>query len=93
LEPHHTREENAIEGTLIALAALSLFSLATLATAQDGRRHDSDWRRNHHRSSITVDVGRSYARSLRCEGYEDLSERKNDSRVGFVAATNFAHRD
>jgi Ni/Co efflux regulator RcnB len=48
---------------LIALAALSLFSLATPATAQDGRHHDSDWRRNHHRSDITVDVGSSYARS------------------------------
>jgi hypothetical protein len=53
---------------LIALAALSLFSVATPASAQDGwrdrdhRRHDSDWRR-HHRSGITVDVGRSYARS------------------------------
>jgi hypothetical protein len=54
--------------TLIALAALSLFSVATPASAQDGwrdrdhRLHDSDWRRNH-RSGIRVDVGRSFARS------------------------------
>jgi hypothetical protein len=53
---------------LVALAALSLVSVATPASAQDGwrdrdhRQHDSDWRHRHHRSGITVDVGRSYAR-------------------------------
>jgi Ni/Co efflux regulator RcnB len=57
-----------MKAILIALAALSLVSVATPASAQDGwrdrdhRRHDNDWRR-HHRSGITVDVGRSYARS------------------------------
>jgi Ni/Co efflux regulator RcnB len=57
-----------MKGILIALAAVSLLSVATPASAQDGwrdndhRRHDSDSRR-HHRSGITVDVGRSYARS------------------------------
>jgi len=57
-----------MKGTLIALAALSLLSVATPASAQDGwrdrdhRRHDSDWRR-HHRPGITLDLGRSYARS------------------------------
>jgi len=56
-----------MKATLIALAALSLLSVATPATAQDGwrdrdyRHHDGDWRR-HHRTGITVDVGRSYAR-------------------------------
>jgi hypothetical protein len=55
-----------MKAALIALAALSLFSVATPASAQDGwrdrdhRRYDRDWR--HHRSGITVDVGRSYAR-------------------------------
>ena len=55
-----------MKGTLLALAALSLLSVATPASAQDGWRdrdhrwHDSDRR---HRSGITVDVGRSYARS------------------------------
>jgi hypothetical protein len=47
--------------TIVAMAAVALFSVATPASARDGR-HDSDWRR-HHRSGITVDVGRSYARS------------------------------
>jgi hypothetical protein len=57
-----------MKGTLIALAALSLFSFVTPASAQDGWRdrdyrwHDNDWRR-HNRSGITVDVGRSYGRS------------------------------
>jgi len=57
-----------MKAILIALAALSLVSVATPASAQDGyrdrdyRRHDSDWRHRHHRSGITVDVGRSYAR-------------------------------
>jgi hypothetical protein len=57
-----------MKGTLLALAAVSLLSIVTPASAQDGWRdrdhrwHDSDWRR-HHRSGITVDVGRSYARS------------------------------
>jgi hypothetical protein len=51
-----------MKGTLIAMAAVALFSVVTPASALDGRRHDSDWRR-HHRSGITVDVGRSYARS------------------------------
>ena len=56
-----------MKATLIALAALSLFSVATPASAQDGwrdrdyRLHDNDWRR-HHRSGVTVDVDRSYAR-------------------------------
>jgi len=45
------------------LAALSLFTVVTPASAQDGRRHDNDWRRHHHRSGVTVDIGRSYARS------------------------------
>ena len=55
-----------MKGTLLALAALSLLTVATPASAQDGWRdrdhrwHDSDRR---HRSGITVDVGRSYARS------------------------------
>jgi hypothetical protein len=55
-----------MKGTLIALAALSLLSVVTPASAQDGWRdrdhrwHDGD---RHHRSGITVDVGRSYARS------------------------------
>ena len=54
--------------TLIALAALSLCSVATPASAQDGWRdrdhrwHDNDWRHRDHRSGITVDVGRAYAR-------------------------------
>jgi hypothetical protein len=54
---------------LIALAALSLVSVAAPASAEDGwrdrdhGRHDSDWRHRHHRSGITVDVGRSYARA------------------------------
>jgi hypothetical protein len=51
-----------MKGPLIALAALSLVSVVTPASAQDGRWHDNDWRR-HHRSGVTVDVGRSYARS------------------------------
>ena len=64
-----------MKGTLIILAALSLFSVIAPASAQDGWRdrdyrwndrdnrwNDSDWRRNH-RSGITVDVGRSFARS------------------------------
>ena len=50
-----------MKGTLIALATLSLFAVATPASAKD--RHDNDWRRHHHRSGVTVDVGRSYARS------------------------------
>ena len=52
-----------MKGTLIALAALSLLSVVTPASAQDWRRHDNDWRRHHNRSGITVDVGRSFARS------------------------------
>jgi len=58
-----------MKAILIALATLSLVSAATPASAQDGYRdrdygrHDSDWRHRHHRSGITVDVGRSYARS------------------------------
>jgi hypothetical protein len=64
-----------MKGTLIALAALSLLSVVTPASAQDGWRDrdyrwsdrdnrwgDNDWRR-HNRSGITVDVGRSYGRS------------------------------
>jgi hypothetical protein len=57
-----------MKGTLIALAALSLFTVVTPASAQDGWRdrdhrwHDSD-RDRHHRSGVTIDVGRSYARS------------------------------
>jgi hypothetical protein len=57
-----------MKATLVALAALSLLSVVTPASAQDGWRdrdhrwHDSD-RRHHHRSGITVDVGRAYARS------------------------------
>jgi Ni/Co efflux regulator RcnB len=66
-----------MKATLIALAALSLFTVATPASAQDGwrdrdsREHswrdrdhgwrDRDWRR-HHRSGIRVDIGRAYAR-------------------------------
>jgi len=56
-----------MKAILIALATLSLFAAATPASAQDGwrdrdhRRHDRDWR-HHHRSGISVDVGRSYAR-------------------------------
>jgi hypothetical protein len=50
-----------MKGTLIALATLSLFAVVTPASAQD--RHDNDWRRHHHRSGVTIDVGRSYARS------------------------------
>jgi hypothetical protein len=55
-----------MKGTLIALAAVSLLSIVTPASAQDGWRdrdhrwHDGD---RHHRSGITVDVRRSYARS------------------------------
>ena len=50
-----------MKGTLIALAAVSLLSIVTPASAQDDHRwHDGD---RHHRSGITVDVGRSYARS------------------------------
>jgi hypothetical protein len=55
-----------MKGTLIALAALSLFSVVTPASAQDGwRDRDHRWHDNdrRHRSGITVDVGRSYARS------------------------------
>jgi len=64
-----------MKGTLIALAALSLLSVVTPASAQDGWRDrdyrwrdrdnrwgDNDWRR-HHRPGITLDLGRSYARS------------------------------
>jgi hypothetical protein len=57
-----------MKGTLIALAALSLLAVVTPASAQDGWRdrdqrwHDGD-RGRHHRSGITVDVGRSFARS------------------------------
>jgi hypothetical protein len=51
-----------MKGTLIAMAAVGLVSVVTPASAQDWR-HDNDWRRDHHRSGITVDVGRSYARS------------------------------
>jgi hypothetical protein len=54
-----------MKGTLIALAALSLFTVVTPASAQDGRWRDNDWR-GHHRSGITVDVDRSYARSRHC---------------------------
>jgi hypothetical protein len=63
-----TRGERNMKAILIALATLSLVSAVTPASAQDGwrdrdhRRHDRDWR-HHHRSGITVDVGRSYARS------------------------------
>jgi len=51
-----------MKGTLIALAAVALVSVVTPASAQDWR-HDRDWRRHHHRSGVTVDIGRSYARS------------------------------
>jgi hypothetical protein len=55
-----------MKGTLIALAAVSLFSVVTPASAQDWRdRHDNDWRR-HHRPGITLNVDRSYARSSHC---------------------------
>src|SRR4051794_40968562 len=70
-----TRGERTMKGTLIAaLAAVSLLSVVTPASAQDGWRDrdngwrdrdswgDNDWRR-HNRSGITVDVGRSYGRS------------------------------
>jgi len=58
-----------MKATLIAIAALSLFTVATPASAEDGWRHrdrdygwrDHDWRR-HHRSGIRVDIGRAYAR-------------------------------
>ena len=56
-----------MKATLIALAALSLLSVATPASAQDGwrdrdhRSYDSDWR-HRHRSGIRVDVDRAYAR-------------------------------
>jgi hypothetical protein len=55
-----------MKGTLIALAAVSLLSVVTPASAQDGwRDNDHRWHNGdrHHRSGITVDVGRSYARS------------------------------
>jgi hypothetical protein len=55
-----------MKATLIALAAVSLLTLATPASAQDyggrDRDRDHDWRNRHHRSGITVDVGRAYAR-------------------------------
>jgi hypothetical protein len=51
-----------MKGTLLALAAVSLLSVVTPASAQEWR-HDNDWRRDHHRSGVTVDVSRSYARS------------------------------
>ena len=62
-----------MKATLIALAALSLFTVATPAFAQDygwrDRDHgwrddgwrDRDWRR-HNRSGIRLELGRSYAR-------------------------------
>ncbi len=60
-----------MKATLFALAALSMFTVATPASAQDygwrDRDHrdhgwrDRDWRR-HHRSGIRVDIGRAYAR-------------------------------
>jgi len=64
-----TRGERSMKATLIAIAALSLFTVATPASAEDGWRHrdrdygwrDHDWRR-HHRSGIRVDIGRAYAR-------------------------------
>jgi len=63
-----TRGEDTMKATLIAMAALSLLTMATPASAQDhgwrDRDHgwrDNDWRR-HHRSGIRVDVGRAYAR-------------------------------
>jgi len=55
-----------MKGTLISLAAVSLLSVVTPASAQDGwRDRDNRWHEGdrHHRSGITVDVGRSYARS------------------------------
>ena len=55
-----------MKATLIGLAALSLLSAVTPASAQDfgwhDRDHDRDWRYRHHRPGITVDVGRTYAR-------------------------------
>jgi Ni/Co efflux regulator RcnB len=59
-----------MKATLIALAALSLFTVVMPASAQDygwrDRDRDRNWRdhdwRRHNRSGITVDVDRSYAR-------------------------------
>jgi hypothetical protein len=56
-----------MKATLIALASVSLLAVAMPASAQDyGRDRDHGWRdhdsRRHHRSGITVDVGRAYAR-------------------------------
>jgi hypothetical protein len=58
-----------MKATLIALTALSLFAVATPASAQDygWRDRDHGWRdhdsRRHHRSGIRVDIGRgAYAR-------------------------------
>jgi hypothetical protein len=52
--------------SLIAVAAVTLFALATPASAQDygwrDRDHDNGWRHRHHRPGVTVDVGRAYAR-------------------------------
>src|SRR5215510_1354315 len=65
-----TRGEDIMKANLIALAALSLFTVAMPASAQDyGWRHrdrdrewrDHDWRR-HHRSGVRLEFGRSYAR-------------------------------
>jgi len=57
-----------MKATLIALAALSLLTVATPTFAQDhgwrDRDHgwrDNNWRR-HHRSGVRLEFGRSYAR-------------------------------
>ena len=59
-----------MKATLIALAALSLFTVAMPASAQDygwrDRDRDRDWRdhnwRRHDRSGLRLEFGRSYAR-------------------------------
>ena len=75
-----------MKATLIALAALSMLSVTMPASAQDGwrdrdhRRHDSDWRHRHHRSGITVDVGRAYARG-NCDVKVTKIRRPNGTTV------------
>jgi hypothetical protein len=63
-----TRGENTMKATLIALAAVSLLTVAMPASAQDygWRDRDRDWRdhnwRRHDRSGLRLEFGRSYAR-------------------------------
>jgi hypothetical protein len=80
-------EENTMKATLIAMAALSLLTVAMPASAQDygwrDRDHnwrDHDWDRRH-RSGITVDIGRAYARDRDCAVRITKVQRPNGTVV------------